>query len=232
MHLLLLSNSTNAGQGYLDHAGDLLAKHFADTQRVLFVPYAGVRIDWDEYVQKTQEAFPEGVEVVGIHSEEDPQRAVREAEAIAVAGGNTFQLVRELHRQGLVEVIRERVQNGLPYAGWSAGANLACPKLSTTNDMPIVEPASHETLGLIPFQINPHYLDAHAEGHMGESREVRILEYVEVNRTVPVLGLREGTWLQREGDHLSLHGPKPARLFRYGQEPEEVEPGDLSQLLA
>ena len=166
-----------------------------------------------------------------IHEAEDAVQAVRDAEAIAVGGGNTFHLVRELQERELLGPIRERVLEGMPYIGWSAGSNIACPTLKTTNDMPIVEPRDFRCLDLIPFQINPHYLDAHPDGHMGETREERIQEFLVIEPERFVVGLREGSALRVEGDSVLLIGEKPMRVFKHGEEPLEVEPGEALEFL-
>lgn len=166
-----------------------------------------------------------------IHKEADPVKAVQEAEAIAVGGGNTFYLVYMMHKLGLMNVIRQKVLEGTPYIGWSAGSNVACPTLRTTNDMPIIQPASFDCLNIIPFQINPHYLDAHPEGHGGETRQQRIEEFLTVNREVTVVGLREASLLEIHGEKIFLKGRKPMRIFIHGTEPREVETGsDVSFL--
>lgn len=228
MRLLLLSNSTTYGMGYLEHAREAVGDFLGDAVReVLFVPYAGVRISYDDYAARTREAFePLGYRLTSIHEAADPVAAVERAEAVAVGGGNTFHLVHALYANGVMDAIRDRVKGGMPYLGWSAGANVACPTLRTTNDMPIIEPPSFRTLGLVPFQINPHYLDAHPDHHMGETREDRIVEFTVVNPDVYVVGLREGSLLRRDGGALRLLGPKPMRVFRHGTPPREVNPGD------
>jgi dipeptidase E len=166
----------------------------------------------------------EGVEVQGVTADEPGRRACAEADAVFIGGGNTFRLLDRLQRAGMLEVIRDRARAGTPYLGASAGTNVATPSLKTTNDMPIVQPAGFDALALVPFQINPHYLDPDpASTHMGETREERIREFLEENDT-PVIGLREGTWLQVEGDHGWVRGPRPARLFRRGAEPRELPP--------
>ena len=171
-------------------------------------------------------------EVRSVHRESNPARAVRAAEAVVVGGGNTFALIRAMQQQGLVQAIRERAFDGMPYIGWSAGSNVACPTICTTNDMPIVEPASFIAAGLVKFQINPHYTDAHPDGHAGETREQRILEYIAANPETYVAGLREGCMLRVEGDRLSLIGNRPMRIFRCGTQPFEVHPDeDLSFLM-
>ncbi len=214
--------------GYLEHARDAIGDFLGDGVReVLFVPYAGVRISYDDYAARTRSAFePLGYRLRSIHEAGDPVAAVREAEAVAVGGGNTFHLVHTLYANGVMEAIRDRVRGGAPYLGWSAGSNVACPTLRTTNDMPIIEPPSFRTLGLVPFQINPHYLDAHPDHHMGETREDRIAEFTVVNPDVYVVGLRERSLLRLDGDALRLLGPKSMRVFRHGEETREVEPDD------
>ncbi len=231
--LLLLSNSRNAGQGYLEHALDSLRDFLGSARkRVLFVPYAGVRISYDDYAANARAPFEAaGYEIVPIHEADDPARAVDEADAMAVGGGNTFHLLREVAERGLLPRIRARVNEGVPYVGWSAGSNLACPTICTTNDMPIVEPPGLGALGLVPFQINPHYTDAHPPGHQGETRAERIAEFCTANPNVPVVGLPEGTILRVEGDRLTLLGDKPARVFRGSDEPTEHAPGDSLQFL-
>ena len=227
--LLLISNSTNAGEAYLGWPRNDI-KNFLNTynvKRVLFVPYAGVNITYDEYTAKVAGVFNElGVDIYGIHNATDPVKAVKEAEAIAVGGGNTFHLLYMLHKLKLVEAIREQALKGVPYMGWSAGSNVACPSLKTTNDMPIIEPASFDCTSLIPFQINPHYLDAHPDGHGGETREQRIEEFLKVNQQIYVVGLREATLLLVEGDKMSLVGKRPMRVFKYGEQPKEIQPGE------
>ncbi len=230
--LLLLSNSSTAGLGYLEHVRSLIPEFLgAGISRVAFVPYAAVRFSYDEYERRVAEALPE-LDILSVHHAQDHQSVLDSADAVAVGGGNTFKLVHDLYESGLMSSIQARVHAGMPYVGWSAGSNVACPALTTTNDMPIIEPPSFETLGLVPFQINPHYLDAHPDGHMGETREDRITEFLCLNPEIPVVGLREGTWLRREGDDLTLGGNRPMRLFRSGSDTVEYDPGaDLSFLL-
>ncbi len=227
--LLLISNSTNAGEAYLGWPRNDI-KNFLNTNkvsRVLFVPYAGVSVTYDDYTNKVADVFKElGVEIYGIHNEIDPVKAVKEAEAIAVGGGNTFHLLYMLHKLKLVDAIRDQALKGVPYMGWSAGSNVACPSLKTTNDMPIIEPASFDCAALVPFQINPHYLDAHPDGHGGETREQRIEEFLKVNQQIYVVGLREATLLLVEGDKISLIGKRPMRVFKYGEEPKEIQVGE------
>lgn len=223
----------NAGSGYLEHAAGWLADHFGGVGSIAFVPYAAVRFGYDEYEERVAAALAHtGASVRSVHRSDDPASVVRACDAVAVGGGNTFHLVHEMQRLGLVEAIREKVTGGAPYAGWSAGSNVACPSLRTTNDMPIIEPASFDVLDLVPFQINPHYLDAHPDGHMGETREDRLLEFVRVDPDIRVIGLREGSALRIDGSSVALLGPRQARIFRGEATPYEVDPGsDLDFLL-
>ncbi len=230
MRLLLISNGINPGQTFLAHATDWIRDVLAGVTTAVFAPFASVRGSWDDYTAAVAAVLaPMGVQVEGLHAVADPVAAVNAAGTILVGGGNTFHLIRTLHERGLTMAITKRARAGTPYIGWSAGANIACPTIRTTNDMPIVEPLSLRACGLVPFQINPHYLDVHPEGHSGETRADRILEFIEVNRTVSVVGLREGSALRVAGDKLRLLGPKPARIFRHGAEPREVGPEDSLQ---
>lgn len=229
--LLLISNSTNAGEAYLGWPRPYITSFLEGTgvKNILFIPYAGVNLasesvekSYDIYEQRVQAVFSElGYGIYSIHREKDPVAAVENAEAIAVGGGNTFHLVYMLHKLGLVQAISKRVLDGMHYMGWSAGANVACPTIRTTNDMPIIQPASFDTFNLIPFQINPHYLDANPEGHGGETRQQRIEEFLAVNREVTVIGLREATLIQVEGEKIELKGSRPMRVFRYGKKAED-----------
>ncbi len=228
MKLLLISNSTNPGEEYLGWPRNEIKLFLqnAGAKKVLFIPYAGVSLSYDAYEAKVKEVFNQlGFGLYSIHHEADPVHAVANAEAIAVGGGNTFHLVHELHRTGVMQAICGRALAGIPYMGWSAGSNVACPSLRTTNDMPIIEPASFDCMGLVPFQINPHYLDAHPEGHGGETREQRIEEFLAINPDLWVVGLREATSLIYENGHLKLVGRHSMRVFRQGTNPREVEPG-------
>lgn len=233
--LLLVSNSTLHGSGYLDHCHSCVSAFFgSDVKKVLFVPYA--LHDWDTYTKTAREKFQSlGYEVNSIHEASDPVDAVRKAEAIFIGGGNTFRLLKSLYDHDLVSEIRRRVlEDGVPYMGSSAGTNVATVSISTTNDMPIVFPPSFTAIGLVPFNINPHYLDADPSSrHMGETREQRIQQYHEEQDTPPVLGLREGSMLLVEGDSATLLGTTRARLFTRGRATVEYDPSsDLSFLLA
>ncbi|MBN2728166.1 MAG: dipeptidase PepE [Bacteroidales bacterium] len=233
--MLLISNSTMAGKPYLEwcreHIKDFYNKH--NVSKILFIPYAGVNLSddglqasYDAYEKRVAGVFAElGLSLYSIHNEADPVAAVKNAEAIAVGGGNTFHLVYSLHKNKIMDAIKQRVMGGMPYSGWSAGSNIACPSLRTTNDMPIIEPESFNCLNLIPFQINPHYLDANPEGHGGETREQRILEFLTVNQDMYVAGLREGCYFEVEDEKISLHGTRPLRIFRHGKPASEIGPG-------
>ncbi len=235
MNLLLISNSTNAGEAYLEYPKENIREFLSSkgVKKVLFVPYAGVTVCWNDYEEKVRSRFAEiGIEVEGIHRFANPAQAVREAQAIVVGGGNSFSLLKYMQDYGVIDPIREKVLSGTPYVGWSAGSNMSCPGLYTTNDMPIVEPMTFKALGLIPFQINPHYLDAHPDGHAGETREQRIEEYIAMNRGMYVAGLREGCMLRVEGDRMEHIGSRTMRVFKYGESPREFASGDdLSFLL-
>jgi dipeptidase E len=229
MRLLLLSNSTNPGEEYLSWAQEEIKKFLGEASvTALFIPYAAVTFSFDEYEAKVESRFSKlGHHVISIHHATDPVRAVEQAQAIVIGGGNTWQLVRMMHDNKIMEPIRKKAEAGTPYIGWSAGSNVACPTLRTTNDMPIVDPHGFDTLNLIPFQINPHYLDVHPEGFGGETREMRINEFIEANPDIYVLGLREATLLKQEGNNLELIGSKTARLFKKGMQAKELAPGEL-----
>jgi dipeptidase E len=234
MRLLLISNSTNPGEPYLDYPKYNI-KTFLGKSRVnaLFIPYAAVTFSYDTYEEKVSERFREiGHEIISIHRFPDPLSAVRNASAIVVGGGNTWKLLKTIRDNMLIEAVRQKVISGTPYIGWSAGSNVACPTIRTTNDMPVVEPDSFTAFNLIPFQINPHYLDSNPAGHAGETREQRIEEFLEVNPDLYVAGLREGTMLICENEKVRMEGSRKIRLFRKGYEPKELSPSDdLSFLL-
>ena len=221
--VLLISNSTLHGSGYLDHAEAEIRSFLGEAKRVLFVPYA--LFDQDKYAATAQQRFEKmGYELSSIHTADDPVQAVRETDAIFIGGGNTFRLLKALYEFRLLDPTRERVAAGMPYVGSSAGSNVATPTIKTTNDMPIVEPPSFAALGLVSFQINPHYLDPDPNSkHMGETREERLIQFLEENAT-PVVGLREGAMLRIENGEVELRGSTGARIFRKGKEPVEVTP--------
>ena len=230
-NLLLLSSSRANNSGYLENSRQWIAEHVGDRE-LLFIPFAGVTLDWDDYLQRVQEALnPVGVRVTGIHRASNAQQAVREAQAIAVGGGNTFHLLKTLYDWQLRDLIRERLLRGVPYVGWSAGSNIAAPTICTTNDMPIVEPESFAALNLLPFQINPHYSDFVPPNFHGETREQRLQEFLAANPSKTVIALREGSALKRHGDTLTLLGSEPALQFRHKKALEPLNGPDLSVLL-
>ncbi len=229
--LLLVSNSTAFGEGYLDHCIDEMLDFLGPVRRLVFVPFA--LFDRAGYGKRAAQRFAEaGCEVEVLRADDSGRKMLESAPAVFVGGGNTFRLLKALQGGGLLPVLRARALSGMPYMGASAGSNLAGPTVRTTNDMPIVEPQSLTALGLVPFQINPHYLDPEpGSRHMGETREQRLAEFLEENDRV-VVGLREGTWVRVEGAEAWLGGATGARIFRRGAEPEERAPGDsLADLL-
>lgn len=224
MRLLLISSTIVHGYGYLEYDEANLRRFLGDRKRVAFIPFA--QFDRDANTNRFREAVARmGYDVTQVHEAGD----IEGADAIFTSGGNTFRLLKTLYDRNLIEVIRNRVRNeGVPYIGSSAGTNITAPTIKTTNDMPIVYPPTFEALGFVPFQINPHYLDPDpGSTHMGETRETRLREYLEENET-PVVGLREGSTLLVEDARVTLLGEKTARIFRRGQEPEEVPPGLLN----
>lgn len=230
-NIIIASTSTLHGGDYLDYLLPELQLHFKDCKTILFIPYARPGgISHHEYTAKVALAFAKiNIAVKGIHEFEDPASAIQDAEGIFTGGGNTFLLVSQLYKNNIMAVLSETVKNGTPYLGTSAGSNICGLTMQTTNDMPIIYPPSFQTLGLIPFNLNPHYLDAEKQStHMGETRETRIQEFHAFN-SLPVLGLREGSWLDVKGEKITLKGNLSARLFRQNQIPEELESGtDLS----
>lgn len=233
MNLLLISNSTNAGEAYLKYPIAEIAKTLKGVTEVVFIPYAAVTFSYNEYERKVQERFNEiGIKVNSIHHAINKRNYLRQAQAIVIGGGNTFALLKKMQEEDLLDLIHRRVKAGVPYVGWSAGSNVTCPTICTTNDMPIVQPDSFRAIGLVHFQINPHYLDANPEGHAGETREQRILEYLEANRSRYVVGLREGCMLRIDDKGIELIGNRPMRIFRKGMQTYEVQPGsDIGFLL-
>mgnify|MGYP000883481890 FL=1 len=233
MRLLLISNSTLHGSGYLDHCALEITGFLGSVKSILFIPFARPSgISHDEYAAKARERYAAmGIELTSIHEETDMQKAVAEAESIFIGGGNSFLLASQLHNYSLIETIAGRVRGGMPYIGTSAGSNVACPTIMTTNDMPIIEPKSFNALNLVPFQINPHYLDPDPDStHKGETRETRIREFLAFNDR-KVAGLREGAMILAEGDTKLLKGTTGARIFERGKEPIEIAPGaDVSFL--
>ena len=229
--LLLFSNSTNWGEPYLAHARPQLLRFLGGPARLLFVPYAAVRSSYDAYAEAVQQALGEdGHTVVPLHRAPDPVDAIGDTEpsAIVIGGGNSFRLLQMLQQHALLAPIRARVRAGVPYVGWSAGSNVACPTIRTTNDMPIVLPESFDALGLVRFQINPHYTDARLPRHRGESRAERLQEFCALSAEVPVIALREGSALEVQGSAVTLLGSRRARLFHGSGPPRELTPGRLA----
>jgi dipeptidase E len=229
--LLVISNSTVHGRGYLDHVASEIPDFLGGISHVLFIPFA--LHDRAVYAAKARERFREmGLEIVSVHDVSNMERAVEEAESVFIGGGNTFRLLDSLYSHRLLEPIRRRVAGGTPFIGSSAGSIVAGPTLKTTKDMPIVQPPSFDALGLVRFQISPHYLDPDPTStHMGETQEERILQFLEENET-PVVGLREGSFVRVEGEAITLEGPHSARIFRRDCCPVEVPSGsELQELL-
>ncbi|HEY6253120.1 MAG TPA: dipeptidase PepE [Candidatus Angelobacter sp.] len=226
--LLLISSSSVYGQGYLDHVEREIGDLLGGIQRVVFIPFA--LYDREAYCAKVRERLSRmGLALESVHSTSGPERLIEEAEAIFIGGGNTFRLLKALYDHNLLEPIRRRIENGTPYIGSSAGSIVACPTLKTTKDMPVVQPPSFNALGLVNFQISPHFLDPDPNStHMGETQEERIMQYLEENES-PVVGLREGTLLRVQRGSVILRGSNNARLFRRDKSPVEVPPDtDLS----
>lgn len=233
MNAILASTSTLYDQSYLEYILPELKKHFKECEYVLFIPYARPGgISLDEYTENAARAFSKiSIKVKGIHEFKNASEAVQNAPAIFTGGGNTFLLVSELYRNKVMEPLKKAIQNGTPYLGTSAGTNIGGLSMQTTNDMPIVYPPSFKTLGLVPFNINPHYLDPDPNSkHKGETRETRIKEFHSLN-SQPVVGLREGSWLELRNNKVTLKGELTARIFEKDKVPFEVETGtDLSDL--
>jgi dipeptidase E len=231
--LLLISNSINYGATFLEHALETIKGFLGqDVQTVLFIPFAGVRFTYDDYVKRVRTRFADiGYGLESVHTSANAPEAVRRAQALVVGGGNTFHLLRELYTRELLEPMRERVLAGTPFIGWSAGANVACPTIKTTNDMPIVEPPSFHALNVVPFQINPHYTEATLPQHSGETRPERLAEFVAANPNVYVVGLREGSMLHIAGATVTLRGPHHVTVFCTGKTATDYTPLDSLQFL-
>jgi dipeptidase E len=231
LKILLISNSTLHGRGYLDHAEPAIKEILGPAKRILFFPFA--LQDCEDYAARARERFAAmGCDLTSAHVATDPRGALTEADAVFVGGGNTFRLLQALQDLEWLEAIRERIRSGAPYIGSSAGSNVAGPTIKTTNDMPIVQPRSFDALGLVPFQLNPHFVDPDPRStHMGETREERIAQFHEESET-PVIGLREGAWLRVGIGSVLLGGIRGARIFRRGQPAVEKTTGDeLSGLI-
>jgi len=223
--ILLISSSTVYGRGYLDHVEEQIKSFLGDATKILFFPFA--LHDRDTYAAKAKARFAAmGYSVEAVHAVSDAREAIEQTDAIFVGGGNTFRLLKALQDLDLLDPIRRKVKDGAPYIGSSAGSNVAGPTIKTTKDMPIVQPRSFDSLGLVPFQISPHFQDPDPNStHMGETQEERILQFLEENQT-PVVGIREGAWLVCENSAVTLKGDAGARIFRRGEAPVEAKPGD------
>ncbi|WP_395062692.1 dipeptidase PepE [Flavobacterium sp.] len=225
-NLIIASTSTLHGGDYLDYLLPTLEHHYKNCDTIIFIPYARPGgISHDEYTGKVKTAFAKiNKRVIGLHTFKNPEEAINNAQGIFTGGGNTFLLVTQLYENNVMEVLSRVITNGTPYLGTSAGSNITGISMQTTNDMPIIYPPSFTTLGAIPFNLNPHYLDADIQSkHMGETRETRIKEFHAFNATA-VLGLREGSWLDVKGEKIILKGTFSARLFRQNLNPEELNP--------
>src|SRR3954471_7463575 len=229
--ILLISNSTIHGRGYLDHVEAQITQFLGGARNVLFFPFA--LYDRDSYAAKATARFAEiGYRMTSSHSASDPRAAIAATDAIFIGGGNPFRLLKALQDLDLIEPIRKRIRSGAPYVGSSAGSNVAGPTIKTTKDMPIVQPRSFDALGLVPFQISPHFQDPDPNSkHMGETQEERIIQFLEENQT-PVLGLREGSFIRQIENVADLKGPHTARVFRRDFPPIEVASGtDLMRFM-
>jgi dipeptidase E len=226
MNLLLFSNSTNFGENYFEFPLPYINTFLnGKSFKCLFIPYAGVTLSWDDYEQKVKEKFSSlGHELNSVHKSSNALRALEEAQVIVIGGGNTFNLLYHLQQNNLIDAIRDKVKSGTPYIGWSAGSNVICPTICTTNDMPVIQPSSFNALNIIPFQINPHYTEGVIPNHGGESRDARLLEYLEINRNSKVIGLREGSLILCINGNAQLLG-KSAKIFRFGSAVDEIQPG-------
>lgn len=227
MNIILASTSTIFGGDYLDYLKEELIKLYEGIDELVFIPFARPGgISHDEYTAKAESFFKAlGIKVKGLHEFDNKAEAVQNAKAFFTGGGNTFLLVKTLHEEGLMSVLKENVESGKPYLGCSAGSNIGGQNMKTTNDMPIVYPPSFDCMGLVPFNINPHYLDPNPElKHNGETRETRIKEFLTQNDT-KIVGLREGNWIRRIGDKITVEGSELTRIFEKGKEPYEIEAG-------
>ena len=230
---IIASTSTIYGSGYLEYLFNKLTLLFKDTEEIVFIPYARPSgISYGDYTDIASKAFKNiGKNVVGLHTYNNPVEAIKNAKGIFTGGGNTFVLVNQLYKNGILEPLKETIENGTPYLGTSAGSNICGLTMNTTNDMPIIYPPSFKTLGILPFNINPHYLDPiDGDTHMGETRETRIKEFHKFN-TQPVIGLREGSWIEVKHNTLFLRGNIKARVFTYNKAPYEIEPNSDLQFL-
>ncbi|MDX5405808.1 MAG: dipeptidase PepE [Chromatiaceae bacterium] len=232
MQLLLLSSSRADNSDYLAPYMNWIDSHLSGINELLFIPYAGVSIEYDAYQAMVQQALlPLGITVTSIHQHSDARQAVLDAKAIAVGGGNTFHLLYQLYQQDIVQLIRKRVTENVPYLSWSAGSNIAGASIRTTNDMPIIEPASFNALNLLPLQLNPHYSDYKPEGFHGETRDMRLAEFMQIHPATPIIALPEGSALKHDDGKLTLLGSKGGYLFQGGNKTPLAENYDLSEVL-
>jgi dipeptidase E len=226
-NLLLLSNSRMPTTGYLEHAVDAIRETLGSAKNVLLIPYASVTIAWDATAKNVRGALESlGIQITAIHHFKDAAQALRDCDAIMVNGGNTFNLLHHVRRKELMVPLRNEILNGKPYIGWSAGSGICAPTIRTSNDMPIIDPAGMDALGVIDFQLNAHYTNAVPEGWMGETRDQRLAEFCALNPGVPVFALPEGDWLRVRGDDIVLHGPFSGRWFSGSTTPREVLTGE------
>lgn len=232
MNLLLLSSSRAHNSEYLAPGINAINETLGNIRNVLFIPFAGVRVNYDDYLSMVQNALkPLGITVQSIHQFDDPALAVEQAQAVMVGGGNTFALLAKLYQFKLIEAIKHKVANGMPYIGWSAGSNIAGLSIRTTNDMPIIEPPSFQALALLPVQLNPHYTDFVPEGFHGETRDMRLAEFMEVAPNTPIIGLPEGTALRLINGQLSYEGNENGYVFLGGTKTAITPAENLTRLL-
>ncbi len=227
MNIILASTSTLFGGNYLEYLSNEITELFHGIDEIIFIPFARPGgISHDDYTQKAREFFATiNIKVKGLHEFEDQKEALNQAKGFFTGGGNTFLLVKELQEKNLMQLLKENIEQGKSYLGCSAGSNIGGLNMKTTNDMPIVYPPSFDTMGLVPFNLNPHYLDPNPElKHNGETRETRIKEFLTQNET-KVVGLREGNWIRKIGDQITVEGIELTRIFENGKEPYEIEPG-------
>lgn len=227
MNILLASTSTIFGGNYLDYLKSEIVTLFKDVKEIIFIPFARPGgISHEEYTEKARTYFAEfDIKVKGLHEFDNQLEAVKNGKGFFTGGGNTFLLVKTLHESGLMNVLKQTVESGIPYLGTSAGSNIGGLNMKTTNDMPIVYPPSFECMGLVPFNLNPHYLDPNPDlKHNGETRETRIQEFLTQNGT-KVIGLREGNWIRRIGNRITIEGTESTRIFEKGIDPYEVRSG-------
>jgi dipeptidase E len=226
MNIILASTSTLFGGKYLEYLRESLVNLYQGIDEILFIPFARPGgISHDDYTTTARDFFESlQIKVKGLHEFENKTEAIHQAKAYFTGGGNTFLLVKYLHQENLMSVLKENIEQGKPYLGTSAGSNIGGMNMKTTNDMPIVYPSSFDCLGLVPFNINPHYLDPHPDlKHNGETRETRIKEFL-VQNNIVVVGLREGNWIRRIGEHIFVEGTEQTRIFQPYKEPYELDP--------